>query len=268
MAQAVFERSFKNGGIMKDGPAYQMYAQDFDMDTATWKNKEIGVYVRLLNYEWVNGGLPTDLKELAQIAREKNQIFNKIWIKTVSSKFQDAGQNKFINRKMEEVREKQRKYREVQSQRGKKSALKRWGENITGVITEPVIDSVKIRLQPDCNSSSSSSSSLNNNKHNIPDSVFLEELKTKYYWIDFNQTMIKIDGWLSVHPERKKTRRFIINWLNKIEKPISISNTIKKETPNPEIIPKNFIRDPNGQKKLKEIINSLSKEKTIPQENL
>ncbi len=64
-------------------PAFQMYAQDFDMDTASWSNDEVGIYVRLLNYEWVNGGLPSDLSELSRIAREKKTKFEKKWIKNV-----------------------------------------------------------------------------------------------------------------------------------------------------------------------------------------
>ena len=31
-----------------------------------------------------------------------------------------------------------------------------------------------------------------------------------------------MDAWLLAHKGRKKTRRFVVNWLNKIEKPLEI----------------------------------------------
>jgi len=54
------------------------------------------------------------------------------------------------------------------------------------------------------------------------DEEFLNELKTTYDWVDIQTELKKIDGWLSAHPGRQKTRRFIINWLNKVDKPIHI----------------------------------------------
>lgn len=46
-----------------------MYAQDFDMDTGSWSCTAVGIYQRLLNYEWVNRSLPNDEEQLARIAR-------------------------------------------------------------------------------------------------------------------------------------------------------------------------------------------------------
>ena len=58
----------------------------------------------------------------------------------------------------------------------------------------------------------------------LSDEEFLISLKEKFTWIDFDQVMIKIDAWLLAHPHRKKTRRFIVNWLNKIEKPMEVKD--------------------------------------------
>jgi hypothetical protein len=48
-------------------------------------------------------------------------------------------------------------------------------------------------------------------------------LKEKFTWVDFDQAIVKMDAWLLAHPGRKKTRRFIVNWLNKIDKPMNLS---------------------------------------------
>ncbi len=84
----------------------------------------------------------------------------------------------------------------------------------------------------------------------LSDEDFIKSLKTKevYRGIDIDRELDKMDAWLLVHPGRQKTRRFIINWLNKIDKPIEI----KKEKPKSEPQPK---FDPEQHKKVSELIH-------------
>lgn len=51
---------------------------------------------------------------------------------------------------------------------------------------------------------------------------FMEDLKNNpaYSHIDLELELARMDAWLSVNPRRKKTKRFIVNWLNKIERPL------------------------------------------------
>jgi DNA polymerase III delta prime subunit len=65
----------------------------------------------------------------------------------------------------------------------------------------------------------------------LSDDEFLASLKEKFTWIDWEQTMIKMDAWLMANPGRKKTRRFIVNWINKIEKPLKIKSNIEGDYP-------------------------------------
>jgi uncharacterized protein YdaU (DUF1376 family) len=201
-------------------PAFQLYAQDFDMDTATWENDEVGAYLRLLLYEWVNGGLPSDTYKLSKIVRESEKKFVGKW-KNLSTKFIQNGNGLLINKRMEEVRQKQSQYLESQREKGIKSAKKRWEGHIT-----PVTTTVKERLQPNDNSSSSTSSSSSNNKKKniLTDEAFLLSLKEKFTWIDFDSAMVRMDAWLLAHPGRKKTRKFIVNWLNRIDKPMEVQD--------------------------------------------
>jgi len=144
---------------MNKPPAFQIYAQDFDMDTATWENDEVGAYLRLLFYEWINGCLPNNIYKLSKIVRESEKKFRGKW-ENLSTKFILNGNGLLINKRLEETRQSQLKYRESQSEKGKRSAEKRWGDRVTGVIT-----TVTERLQPEGNSSSSSSSSSLKNKN-------------------------------------------------------------------------------------------------------
>lgn len=134
-------------------PAYQMYAQDFDMDTKDWTAIEVGIYIRLLNYEWVNGGIPIEPARIARIAGIDPRTCRKL-LPVVLTKFGiDEEAKMYVNRRLEEEREIQHKYRESQSIKGKLSAEKRHNEFNHGSTT------VQPERQPEVNSSSSSSSS-------------------------------------------------------------------------------------------------------------
>ncbi|MEY4350010.1 MAG: hypothetical protein RL078_52, partial [Bacteroidota bacterium] len=49
---------------------------------------------------------------------------------------------------------------------------------------------------------------------------FVEYLKKTYDWVNIDTELKKIDVWLLSHPDRKKTRRFVENWLLRKEKPM------------------------------------------------
>lgn len=70
----------------------------------------------------------------------------------------------------------------------------------------------------------------------LSDEDFINTLKTKevYRGIDIDRELDKMDTWLLVHPGRKKTKRFIVNWLNKIDRPVVIKKPEPKiERPEP-----------------------------------
>lgn len=56
----------------------------------------------------------------------------------------------------------------------------------------------------------------------LSDLDFLNTLKTNlaYKHIDIDNELAKMDAWLITNKGRQKTRRFIVNWLNKIDKPL------------------------------------------------
>jgi len=128
---------------MAKPPAFQLYAADFDMDTAAWDNEEIGIYLRLLLYQWVNKQLPNDLTALSRIVRLSRTKFEKKWIK-ISKKFVMNREGFFINLRMEQERNKQQNYIEKQRLKGIKSGEKR--RTVVEATVEP-------RYEPEGNSS-------------------------------------------------------------------------------------------------------------------
>jgi uncharacterized protein YdaU (DUF1376 family) len=198
-------------------PAFPLYASDFDMDTATWENDEVGAYLRLLLYEWVNGGLPEDTYRLSKIVRESEKKFIGKW-KNLSTKFHLNGNGLLVNEKLEFVRQEKAQFIESQREKGKRSAKKRWGDRVT-----PVIMAVTERLQPESNPSSSSSSSSSSKKKHLTKQVLSDEewiakIKEINPWLDWDDLNREMDTWLVNHPERNKTRAFISNWILRKQK--------------------------------------------------
>ena len=52
--------------------------------------------------------------------------------------------------------------------------------------------------------------------------MWLEELKKNpaYQHINFAVELGKMDAWLALRPKRKRTKTFVLNWLNKIDPPL------------------------------------------------
>ncbi len=113
--------------MAKASPAFQFYAADFDTATRSWLPEEVGVYMRLLCSQWINGTLPSDKKRLASIAGMSSSEFDDVW-KTIGQKFHETDSG-HVNKRLENVREEQRKYREKQQESGRKGAQKRWGKD-------------------------------------------------------------------------------------------------------------------------------------------
>lgn len=118
---------------MNKSPAFQLYSNDFYVDTTDWSPEEVGVYTRLLLVEWSNGPLPNDLDRLARIAGQTPKKFRHNWI-YVSTKFVQNGEGKLINLRLEQTREEQRKYSESRSNNVKK----RWEKKDTYVSTHEI----------------------------------------------------------------------------------------------------------------------------------
>lgn len=87
--------------------------------------------------------------------------------------------------------------------------------------------STEVKQKPTPSSSSSSSSSIitssneevgaDRKKSYLLDEEFWAEMRRHYPDIDVEAESRKMDAWLLARPGRKKTRQFVINWLNKVE---------------------------------------------------
>lgn len=89
---------------MASNPWFKMYATDFLTDTNAWDVVEVGIYIRLLCTQWVNGGLPHEEVRLARICGVDVATFSGAWRGCVAAKFIQGTDGMLRNVKMEEVR--------------------------------------------------------------------------------------------------------------------------------------------------------------------
>lgn len=85
---------------------YPFYQKRFTSSTQLFNAEAIGAYILLLNYQWDNGGLPTDIDELSVLARCSKETILK-----VLKRFIECEDGLYWNKRLEEIREEQeRKY--------------------------------------------------------------------------------------------------------------------------------------------------------------
>jgi uncharacterized protein YdaU (DUF1376 family) len=107
---------------MAKNPAFPFYAQDFLVDVSEWSAEEVGVYVRLLATQWINGSINSEPERL--IISGGPEVL-KAW-PTVCTKFKKGDDGRLRNNKLEEIREEKNFFLKKQSENGKKGAEARW----------------------------------------------------------------------------------------------------------------------------------------------
>lgn len=112
-------------------PAFQFYAREFlsSANVSTMTAEQVGIYIRLLCYAWLDGSIPDDLPTLATLARVPLATMRRAWPSVgrcwVPS---ETIQGRLVNPRMEKERAKQVEYREHCSNRGKAAAQARWNK--------------------------------------------------------------------------------------------------------------------------------------------
>lgn len=101
-------------------PAFQLYPADFLVGTADMTPEEVGVFIRLLCYQWSKEGLPDNDGKLAALAGCHGNA-----IASVRHKFRMCEDGKLRNDRMEKVRSEQTEYRAKQAQNATKGWEKR-----------------------------------------------------------------------------------------------------------------------------------------------
>lgn len=84
-------------------------------------NEEVGIYLKLLLSQWLDGSLPNNMEDLANICGCQESVMTKSW-QRLSDCFTEADNGSLYNEFLEEVREEQRDRYEKRSRAGKAGA--------------------------------------------------------------------------------------------------------------------------------------------------
>lgn len=189
--------------MKKRAPAFQFYVDDFVGGVAAMSQAEIGAYILLLCHQWGNGQIPTEKERAATIAKGPVSEY-------VMAKFPDGR-----NKRLEIVRQKRSKFIKVQREKGRAGADARWH-------SQPIADAMADAIPNTCPKDASPTPTPSPTSSKDEVAALISELSSNptYAGIDVAHEAGKAAVWC-VPRNRKFTKRFFINWLNKVEKPLN-----------------------------------------------
>jgi len=203
-------------------PAFQFYPDDFIGGTCDLSAKEVGAYIRLLCFQWSKGKIPSDRNKLSRIA-------GTAVTDEVLSKFPDG-----MNQRLESERIKQSEHREAKKKAGENGAKKRWQNHSTPIVL-PLAEGIANDSSP--SPSPSPVSIIKNKKANeaprVTDEEWMTSLKNNpdHEGKNIDAEFRRASEWVSKQPDRKMTRQFFNNWINRCEKPLAIKPAVKPFRP-------------------------------------
>jgi uncharacterized protein YdaU (DUF1376 family) len=111
---------------MNKSPAFQFYAADFlaDEAVAAMTYEERGVYITLLSHAWMEGGIPSDLDQLARLLHLSRRRLDRVW-PAIATRWTANGNGRLVNPRLERERKKQEEWRRKSAKGGRASGRSR-----------------------------------------------------------------------------------------------------------------------------------------------
>jgi uncharacterized protein YdaU (DUF1376 family) len=232
-------------------PAFQFYPQDFLVGSAMLSAEETGAYIRLLCYSWTHEGLPDDDAQLQRLAGCHGNA-----IASIRHKFGICDDGRLRNDRLESIRFKQKEYRDAQKANAVKRWQKQQKvntsmpshmprdipphmpshmpsheigipvgicqtdalhtSNFVNTIADAIVSPTCVEPAPK-NEKLIDEDKTPQRKNNVVDDAWIADLKRHYPTIDVDDELRKMDAWIALHPGRRKTRKFIVGWLNRCQ---------------------------------------------------
>lgn len=108
-------------------PAFPFYPKDYESDenVKMMTLEQEGVFLRLLCHAWLHESIPGDVPSLAKICRVAPSKMARLW-PGVKPCFHRDDAGRLVNRKLEKIRDGQRRFRQERSESGRKGAARKW----------------------------------------------------------------------------------------------------------------------------------------------
>jgi len=236
-------------------PAFQFYPQDFLVGSAMLSAEEAGAYIRLLCYSWTHDGLPDDDAQLQRLAGCHGNAIASIRHKfgrcddgRLRNERLESIRNKQIEYKNTQKSNAEKRWQKQQkTNTSMPSHMPRdipphmpphmpshmpsheigiavgicqtdalLTSNFVNTIADAIVTPSKaegaegedaMALPPD-----------KPKRESKPvDEAWIADLKRHYPTIDVDEELRKMDAWIALHPGRRKTRKFIVGWLNRCQ---------------------------------------------------
>lgn len=111
----------------KKPPSFDFFVDDFIAGTYHLPAEAVGIYVRLLCFQWNNGSIPGDHEQLARIAGVDTDVI-RTYIRIVYEKFEKLEDGSLQNERME----RERSHRLAVIEKSKAAIESRWSKQKTG----------------------------------------------------------------------------------------------------------------------------------------
>lgn len=216
-------------------PYFPLYTDDLLGGTLNMSAQEFGCYIRLLCFQWGNGEIPDCQEELQLIAG--CAVSPK-----VMAKFPKCTDGKLRNGRLEQERQQATsQYQKISAARSA-AAKNRWqkkAEETCNCNANAYANAFQLHCNCNANQNQNqnqisiskdidvSAQPLDKPKRApmLCDADFLEELKKLYPAHNVESELRKMDAWLLTRPGKSKTRKFIVNWLNRADAPMATNAT-------------------------------------------
>ena len=208
---------------MTKRPAFQFYPGDWlgSQRVSLLTLEEEGAYLRLLASCWQHGSIPSAPDMIARLIGKGSST---TLATTLATMFQPHPNNPtlLVHDRLEKEREKQDAWSEKCREGGRKSAeMRKIGKGSSSLVEGLLEGSTnkKATLQSSITITNTSTKVEVGapKKSFLLDEEFWTEMKRHYPNVDVDAESRKMDAWLLARPGRKKTRMFVIGWLNKVE---------------------------------------------------
>jgi uncharacterized protein YdaU (DUF1376 family) len=109
---------------LTDAPWFPLYVKDWLVATRRLTAEQRGLYMDLLCFAWEDGGLPLDVEAMRRLTQSTTAVWKRAW-PDLAGKF-EVRDGRWVNRRMERVRDEMLRMVEKKSKAGKAGAARRW----------------------------------------------------------------------------------------------------------------------------------------------
>lgn len=245
---------------MNPFPYMPLFWNDFlsDNKVRVMSNEELGAYLRLLGAAWhedVPGTLFADDDDLARLAGVELSLWKKLSRRILPCFVLNEKSGRYEQKRMIEEYKKCSEQAEMKHARATAGARKRWGK------PKRCLSNAQAMLKHRPSNANHNHNHVTSSKDDVGGAanespplprvpandheLWIESLcaDPTYAWIDVRRELGKMKNWCSQNGKQATPKRFI-NWLNRIDKPMSTTSESAKNgtSANEPITRKNALR--------------------------